>query len=100
MFGRKPSPDVEDFAITLAREFSGRCPPAAAGEGKNTPAEVARAIDETCSRAVAYQRERRLGMFGKAKLGTAFKLELKALGYGQEFIDALTHQILLKMSAK
>ncbi|HZQ72366.1 MAG TPA: hypothetical protein VFB08_05585 [Burkholderiales bacterium] len=98
MFGRKPSPDVEDFAISLARDFAKRCPPAEAD--RSTAAQVARAIDDTSGRAVAFQKENGLGMYGKAKFGTAFKLELKELGYGQDFIDALTHQLLLKMSAK
>lgn len=95
----KRSRDIDDFAIALARDFAGRCPPSEGGEtGK--AAQVARAIDDVCNRAAAYQREKRLGMYARAKLGTSFKLELKQIGYPAEFVDTLTRQLLFTMSGK
>ena len=99
MFNTKRSREIEDFAIALARDIAGRCPPAEAQEGDHISMRLARAIDEAFTRAAAYQRERRLGMYGKAKLGTAFKLELKQTGYPEEFVDSLTRELLFKMSA-
>jgi hypothetical protein len=100
MFNRKRSREIEDFGIALARDIAGRCPPADAHEGDHISMRLARAIDEACARAAAYQREQRLGMYGKAKLGTAFKMELKQTGgYPEELVDNLTRQLLFKMSA-
>jgi len=99
MFNSKRSRDIEDFATTLARDLVSRCPPAAAHEDERISMSMARAIDEACARAAGYQREKRLGMYGKAKLGTAFKLQLKEAGYPPEFVDSLTRQLLLKISA-
>jgi len=99
MFNRKRSREIEDFGIALARDIAGRCPPADAHEGDHISMRLARAIDEACARAAAYQREQRLGMYGKAKLGTAFKMELKQAGYPEELVDNLTRQLLFKMSA-
>jgi hypothetical protein len=100
MFNRKRSLEIEDFAVALARDIASRCPPSDAHEGDHISMRLARAIDDVCSRAAAYQREQRLWMYGKAKLGTAFKLELKEAGYPEEVVDGVTHQLLLKMSGK
>ena len=100
MFNRTPSREIEDFAVALARDIASRCPPSDAHEGDHISMRLARAIDDACSRAAAYQRERQLWMYGKAKLGTAFKLELKETGYPEELVNSVTHQLLLRMSGK
>jgi hypothetical protein len=100
MFNSQRSREIEEFAVSLARDFAARCP---LGEGPDAePARMtlARAIDDASSRAATFQRERQLGMYGKAKLGTAFKIELKNVGYPEEFVASLTRQLLLKMSGK
>ena len=100
MFNRKRSREIEDFAIALARDIVALCPPGEANEGEHISMRLARAIDEISGRAVAYKREQGLGIYGKAKLATAFKLELKETGYPADFIDSVTRQLLFKMSAK
>jgi len=89
--------DVADFAIELAQEFSKRCPPELA---ERSTMAVARAIDDVCNRAAEFQREQKLGLFGKAKLGTEFKTRLKENGYLQDFVDELTTKLLINMSGK
>jgi hypothetical protein len=92
--------EIEAFAANLAREFAARCSPEKASPAdKGAALQIARAIDDVCSRATTYRREQKLGMYGKAKLASTFKLELKELGYSADFIDALTRQLVLKMSA-
>jgi hypothetical protein len=100
MFNRQRSREIEGFAVALARDFAARCPPGEAQDGEQARMRLARAIDDASSRATAFQRERQLGMYGKAKLGTAFKLELKEIGYPEEFVASLTRQLLLKMSSE
>ena len=97
MFNNR-SRDIEKFATDLARDFAGRCGPDKEAD-KGATTQLARAIDDVCNRATAYRREHKLGMYGKAKLATTFKLELKEIGYSPDFIDALTRQLVLKMSA-
>ena len=95
MFNSAQSREIEEFAVALAREFSSRFPP---GTESAEAQRLARAVDEICNRARALQREKKLGIYGRAKIGTAFKFELKNAGYPVEFIDSLTHQVLLVMS--
>ena len=95
MFDFRQSREIEEFALTLAREFCSRFPP---GAEAAEAGRLARAVDEVCNRARVFQREKKLGIYGRAKMGTSFKFELKNAGYPDEFIDSLTHQILLVMS--
>ena len=90
--------NVDDFAIELALEFQKRCPPESLS-GERT-IDFAKAVDEVCNRAAEYQRVKRLWLFGKAKLGTAFKYKLKESGYPGEFVDELTRKLLIHMSGK
>jgi hypothetical protein len=96
MFRLWGSREIDEFAEALVREFVGRFPP----EKANAAAPLARAIDEACSRAKAFQREKRLGVYGKARVGTAFKFALRNAGYPDDFVDAFTRQLLLLMSGK
>jgi hypothetical protein len=96
MFRLWRSREIDEFAETLVREFVGRFPP----EKDNPAVPLARAIDEVCGRAKAFQREKRLGVYGKARVGTAFKFALKNAGYPDDFVDAFTRQLLLLMSGK
>jgi len=99
MFNRKRTRELENFALGLARDVASRCPPGKTHEGEHISMNLARAIDDVCKRATEYQRESRLGFYGKAKFGTAFKLELKQAGYPEDLVDTLTRQLLLKMSS-
>jgi len=97
MFKRTPSREVEDFATELAKDFLKRCP-----VDRTTPrtASVARAIDDICNRAAEFQRAKGLGIYGKANLGTEFKMQMKEFGYPAEFVDELTAMMLMNMSGK
>ena len=96
MFKFWGSSEIDDFAEGLVREFAGKFPPRKSFDA----APLARAIDDICGRAKAFQREKRLGVYGKARVGTAFKIALKNAGYPADFVDAFTRQLLLLMSGK
>ena len=103
MFERFRSKDTENFAIELVREFSRRYPPGApdaSAQGSNRTAVFARAVDDLWSRVADFQRAKRLGVYGKAKFGTAFKYQLKDLGYEDELVDELVRTLLIRMSGK
>ena len=92
MFWSGRSRELDDFAIGLAREFAQLFPP---GTESPTAQRAARAIDAVLNRARAFQREKRLGIYGRAKVGTSFKYELKSTGYPNEFVDDLTRVLRL-----
>ena len=98
LFNRARSREIERFATELAREFAEKHPLTDVQGERNSTKKIARAIDEVCNRAAAFQKEKQLGVYGKAKFGTAFKWELKELGYGDDFIDELTRSILMRIA--
>jgi hypothetical protein len=97
MFKLGLSRDIDEFAKTLVSDFSSRFPPEATSRGAQP---LARAVDEVCNRARDFRREKKLGIYGKARMGTSFKYELKGAGYAEEFVEAFTRQLLLIMSGK
>jgi hypothetical protein len=98
LFNRARRREIEDFAIELARAIAKQYPRADAQGGRNAMRKLANAIDAACERAAAFQKEKRLGVYGKAKFGTAFKWELKDLGYRDDFVDELTRSVLMHLS--
>jgi hypothetical protein len=97
-FGKAQSHDIEEFGVMLARDFSKSYSLADATGNRKVIKKLAHAIDGICNRASTFQKEKKLGVYGKAKLGTAFKWELKSLGYPDDFIDELTQNMLLHLS--
>jgi hypothetical protein len=98
LFDRTRSRDIEQFATDLARDFAKAYSLADAKSERNSVKKLARAIDAACERATTFQKEKKLGVYGKAKLGTTFKWELKTLGYDDAFVDEFTRSILLRLS--
>jgi len=98
LFNRVPARDIEQFATEVARDFAKACPPTDIQGERSNVKKLARSIDAACERAVTFQKEKKLGVYGKAKLGTTFKWELKGLGYSNEFIDEFTRSLLLRLS--
>lgn len=99
MLERSRSKDAEDFAIKLAQDFATRYRPKTE-QNDASAAVIARAVDDVCNRAADFQRARHLGLFGRAKFGTAFKLQLAELGYPEDFVDEFTRRLLISMSGK
>jgi len=100
MFKLFRSKEAENFAIELVQEFSKRFSPEAPAKGEQRTAAFARAVDDLCNRAADFQRAKRLGVYGKAKFGTAFKYRLKELGYEEDLVDELVRTLLIRMSGK
>jgi len=88
---------ITDFAKSLAGTLSKRYPPAIDmnPEKKVSENRLTRVLEETLAKAVEFQREHRLGLIGKAKLGSEFKWQLKELGYSDKFIDVATEGLMV-----
>ena len=88
---------VTEFAKNLADSLAKRYPPAldVNPEKKISQARLTRVLEETLMQAADFQREHKLGMFGKAKLGNEFKWQLKELGYTDKFIELATEGLMV-----
>lgn len=88
------------FAKELAENLAKRYPPALDinPEKRVSEARLTRVLEETLTKAVDFQRENKLGMFGKAKLGNEFKWQLKELGYTDRFIETAIEGLMVYLT--
>jgi hypothetical protein len=91
---------ITEFAKSIAGNLAKRYPPALDmnPEKKISQARLTRVLEETLTQASEFQREHKLGMFGKAKLGNEFKWQLKELGYSEKFIEVATEGLMVYLT--
>jgi hypothetical protein len=96
-FGWFSSKYIGEFATTLAGALAKRYPPAldVNPEKKISQARLTKVLEETLAQAAEFQREHKLGVFGKAKLGNEFKWQLKELGYTEKFVEVATEGLMV-----
>ena len=100
MFGFKQrNARIDDFGIKLANEVANRVPPGT-GTAKKGNEKYAKAIDYALSLTIAFQRDNRLGVYGKARLFNSFKWQLKQLGYPDDFVDQMTAALVNLAAAR
>lgn len=90
--------EVDEFARTLAGDLIGRFPPPPGPAKKATPERMRNSHDAIVSRAAAFARMHKINWFKKAHLGNTFKWALLDAGYDQEFVDVMTHDLLLAIT--
>jgi hypothetical protein len=88
---------INEFAKELADGLSKRYPPAldVSAEKKISANRLTKVLEDTLSNAAEFQRQHRLGVFGKAKLGNEFKWQLKELGYTDKFVEVATEGLMV-----
>ena len=88
---------INDFARELADTLVKRYPPSldVNPERKISANRLTKVLEDSFARAVEFQREHKLGLFGKAKLGNEFKWQLKELGYTEKFIEVATEGLMV-----
>ena len=91
---------VAEFAKSLAEELAKRYPPAIDKQPAKRPSvnRLTRVVEDACAKVVAFRSEHRLGWYGKAKLGNAFRWEMVELGYTKEFVDLATEAVIVHAS--
>lgn len=89
--------EVDEFARALAQDLIGRLPPLDTGK-KTTPERMRNTRDAILSRASAFARTHKINWFKKAHLGNTFKWALHDAGYDQQFVDAMTHDVLVTIT--
>lgn len=91
--------EVEEFARALAQDLIGRMPPTSNSAGKRTTPERLRNTREAIiSRTAAFARTHKINWYKKANLGNTFKWELRDAGYDEQFVDAMTYDVLLAIT--
>lgn len=94
------NPEVQAFAESLVQQLIKRYPPALDNEPTKRPSvnRLTRIIEDTCARSVEFQRTRKLGWLGKARLGNHFRWAMLEAGYRKEFAELATEAVVLHIS--
>lgn len=89
--------EITEFANSLAGTVAKRYPPAIDLNPQKKVSEnrLTRVLDEAFTDALEFQRKKKLGFYGKAKLGAEFKWKLKELGYSDKFIEVATEGLMV-----
>jgi hypothetical protein len=97
LFGALFNKELDDFAKTLAQDLAKRYPPAleSSPQKRISPNRITKVLEDAVDKAVKFNQEQRLGMFGKAKLGNTFRWELKELGYSDRFVELATEALIV-----
>lgn len=93
--------ELEEFSIGLATDLGRRFPPAS--ESRTDPGashQLKVILEGLAARAVRYHDQKRLGIYGKAKLGNVFKWKLTELGYSKTFIEHATKEIVTRLAVR
>ena len=102
IFARKKNEAIDAFARELAgllaRRFTARDNQAPADTKLDR--KLGRALDEVYARAREFRAEKRLGVYGKARLGNTFKWALKELEYDEGFIEEVTRGLIVRLSGR
>lgn len=102
MFGSLFNKELDTFAKSLAQDLAKRYPPALENspDKKISPNRIAKVLEEAVAKAVQFNQDRKLGMFGKARLGNSFRWELKELGYSDKFVEFATEALIVYITRK
>jgi len=96
MFNTK---ELEEFAAKLAEDLGRRFPPAS--EARTDPGaknQLKVILEGLGGRAIRFQKENKLGIYKKAKLGNVFKWKLREMGYSDDFAERATKEIVTRLA--
>lgn len=88
--------EAQKFGIELAAFFTERIPPEISHRKEKTSAKKKEVLSKMFQRIERFKLQYKLNVYKKAKFGNSFQWALKDAGYDQEFINALTKELLLK----
>jgi hypothetical protein len=89
--------EAQKFGNTLAHFLIERLPLNSEKKKDKTIEKQQEVVLKLFAQIVNFKKNNSLNLYKKAKLGNAFKWELKQAGYDDEFINQLTHEIMLKL---
>lgn len=89
--------EAQKFGMELAIFFTERLSPETSRRKEKTPAKKQEVLNKMFHQIERFKLQHKLNVYKKAKFGNSFQWALKDAGYDQEFINALTKELLLKL---
>lgn len=92
ILSRRPVEFADAMVEKIARQFPPTSEPQLAKKGAQRRLEGV--LEHIMADIEAFQKDARLGLVGKARLGNAFRWKLTDRGYSKQFVEALTEGII------
>jgi hypothetical protein len=70
------------------------------GQRRLSQKRIITILEEAFSRAAAFRKQHKLGVYKKARLGNTFRWELKEWGYSEKFVEIATEGLIVYISRK
>jgi hypothetical protein len=87
--------DVDEFADSIVGDLMKRYPPTGVElPGKKAAEKLRQTHDVIFRRVETFARAQKLNLYKKAHMGNRFKWALREAGYPDEFVDALTFELV------
>lgn len=92
--------ELEEFGRELAREFASNCPASSlvGANRKRVEKKFSAALTQLHRRAVQFSRDKRPGVYKKAKMSNALKWALREQGYDNDLINEIIKGMLVAMA--
>ena len=100
-FGKSSNAELDEFAKELVSNIVAKLPPGTeppTGQGKRAERNLARSLNRVLDSARSWQREKKLGVYGRARVANTFKWELRDQGYDDDFIEEATKALVLALN--
>lgn len=89
--------EAQKFGMELAVFLTERIPHEATRGKEKTSAKKQEVLGKMFQQIERFKLQHKLNIYKKAKFGNSFQWALKDAGYDQEFVNALTKELLLKL---
>lgn len=89
--------EAESLAHVFAENIISGYPASERKTAKKGLAQRAKLLNKIFEQARQFKLEKKPNFYKKAKLGNAFRWKLLESGFESEFVDDLTHQLLVQM---
>jgi len=99
LFGRKT---IDEFATRLVADFAAAYAPEVSRQtgAQQQEQRLIQALAVMYTKARHFGKEKKLGFFGKARLGNNVKWAMQERGYAPSFVEETTRALLLSLSRK
>jgi len=93
--------EIEEFGKELAKDFASRFPANLVGTNrKEADKKFSVALAELHRKAVLFNRDKKLGIYKKAKMSNVLKWELREQGYDSDLINEVIKGMLIAMAKR
>src|SRR5215467_15455047 len=95
-----PAGRFDALVQRVAERVTARCPPVVANNPERAVSQerIEEILEDCIAWALQFPRENRVGFFGRARLKSALRWELREIGYEEKFADLAAEKLVERMS--